>query len=295
MSDTNIESQDQQLIPKIADKYADYYDMNSETTTDVGTSEVKVEDKTEVKPVDDKQPDDSSTPEEKPVHKPAWQKRIDKQTAKIKQLEAQLAEIQNVKANQKELPKYKRENFVSDDEYEQYRDQQLEANVNKKFTETQEKQIIEAKRAAEEEAFNTTWQEKVKHNFDGDQEGYTEFAGLIRQNATAMSKWHQDIHDFMEGTDYGPRMMQVLFYRPDIIEQINTAKPIVRMKILNNLESEIATVLRQPKVAQQPAKPAVTKAPTPIGTVGSTGSVLSDDESDDVAYQRYMKKKFGGK
>lgn len=109
MSTDNIEQgNDQQPTPKIADKYADYVELNQENDSEAGTSEPSTEVKNTDKTVDDKQEvKESSTETEKPAHKPAWQKRIDKQTAKIRTLEAQLEELRSVKA-QKELPKYKR-------------------------------------------------------------------------------------------------------------------------------------------------------------------------------------------
>lgn len=284
-------------------RYAEYYDMNPDDAGEAGTSTESKESPV-AKPADDKKvlpkeqdySEESST-EEKPAHVPGWQKRINKQTAKIKMLEEQLAAIQEKKATQKEMPKYTRENFVSEQEYEDWKDKVTDERVNRKFTEQQEQQLIQLKQQHEEEDFNNSWQERVAHNFDGDAEGYKEFAGLVQQKKSELSKWHQDIHDYMEGTEYGPRMMQVMFYRPDIVDNINRAKPVVRTKLLMNLESEIVNVMNG--LASKPAvaptvQPKVSKAPGPIGTVGTSNQVLSEDEADDVAYDKYVNKKFRG-
>jgi hypothetical protein len=304
---TNEKVNDGQVSPPLSqksDKYAEYFELNPETDEDVGTSEPEVKKAIEKAPADDKQipqkeqsqAEESST-EEKQAHVPGWQKRINKQTAKIKMLEEQLAAIQEKKATQKEMPKYTRENFVSEQEYEDWKDKVTDERVNRKFTEQQEQQLIQLKQQHEEEDFNNGWQERVAHNFDGDAEGYKEFAGLVQQKKSELSKWHQDIHDYMEGTEYGPRMMQVMFYRSDIVDNINRAKPVVRTKLLMNLESEIVNVMNG--LASKPAvaptvQPKVSKAPGPIGTVGTSNQVLSEDEADDVAYEKYVNKKIRG-
>jgi len=286
------------------DKYAEYYELNPEDGEEAGTS---TSDKEAVvaKPADDKpalnkeQGDskDSST-EEKPAHTPGWQKRINKQTAKIRQLEEQLAAIQEGKAKQKEMPRYTRDNFVSEDEYESWKDKAIEEKVNRKFADQQEAQLLQLKAQHEEQDFNSNWQERVAHNFDGDAEGYKEFAGLVQQRKGELSNWHQDIHDYMEGTDYGPRMMQVMFMRPDIVDSINHAKPVVRTKLLMSLESEIQNVmngLASKPTVQTTAPTKVSRAPGPIGTVGTSSQVMSEDEADSVAYDRYVKNKFGAR
>lgn len=294
-TEQNIESKDQEtLSQKIPDKYASYAELNQEESDTSGNVEPVSEVK-ETKVADEKQVTEESSTKES-VHKPRWQKRIDKQSAKIKMLEAQLAQLNEEKSKHKEMPKYKRDNFVTEEEYDEYNDKRTESMFNKQLTERKERELLDAKRMAEDEAFNNNWQEKVNSNFEGDQEGYAEFAQLIKQNSKTINGWHQDIHDYMEATDVGPRMMQVMLIRPDIAEQMSNAKPIVRMKLLNKLESEIEAVMYQPRANQTTsAKPAVSKAPAPIGTVGTSGNVLSDDESEDVAYQRYMNKKFRGK
>ena len=292
---TAIESKDLPLPPKSEDKYADYYEINNETTTEAGTPEVKVPVETVEKPVDDKPPVDPSSTE-KPVHKPNWQKRIDKQTVKIRALEAQIAELQKVKAQEKELPRYKRENFATDEEFEAHQDKIDDQRISSKLITEKEKDLVAAKTSAEEEAFAINWQGKVENNFEGDPEGRAELATEIQNNAGKINGWHQDIHDYLEGSDVSPRMMQVLLLRPDIVDQIASSKPIIRAKLLGRLESEIEAVMSAKAVPPQAAKPAVTKAPAPTGTIGvGNSNVLPEDETEDVAYSKYMKKKFGGK
>ena len=291
-----IEGKDQPPSPKSADKYASYYELNEEKDEGVGIPKTEVPVETVDKPVDDKPPVEPS-PTEKQVHKPNWQKRIDKQTAKIRNLETQLAELQKAKVPEKDLQKYKRENFVSDEEFEAHKDKLDDQRISSKLIAEKEKDLMAEKNSAQEEAFAISWQGKVDDNFEGDPEGRAELSAEIQKQAIKINGWHQDIHDYLEGSDVSPRMMQVLLLRPDIVDQIATSKPIIRAKLLTRLETEIENVMNARSAVPAPtAKPTVTKAPAPTGTIGvGNGNVLSDDDADNASFKRYMKQKHGGK
>jgi hypothetical protein len=282
---------DQQPVSQNADnEYAEYYAMNQEPSaegTDSGTPAVEVQATPDVAPKAEPSPTDNKD------RVPHWKKQIDKQTRRIRELEEERHQLLKTREKVVAEPKYTADNFINDAEYRVYeakrlaREASIEANL-----EMQDQRISNASAQANDTEFQASWSGKMASNFEGDPEGEAQFRNEL---ATSKVQLHPDVHSYLETTEFGPRMLQVLLLRPDIVSQIGRSTPVVRSALLLKLDREIEGHMRGlASAAPAPAQRKVTSAPTPLAPVGQGGgSTLTDEESDEVARARYEKRHFG--
>jgi hypothetical protein len=294
------------------DMYADYYELNeeapaegTEVVTPTGDQGEHVGVKDSGTPEDpsskerqaaDAEPPAPETP--KPERTPHWKKQIDKQTRRIRELEEQIARTEAKTKQVKEEPRHGPDNYLTEEEYRTAeakraaREGTYEAQL-----ELQREELGRLAESTSETEFRGSWAERTDRNFDGDPEGRAQLAQLVRNNKTPL---HQDIHDFMDHAEYGPRTMQVLLLRPDIVANINRAKPIARYDMLTRLHREVesymtaggSSQIAQPQAAPAPRK--VSQAPTPLAPVGqAAGSPLNQDDEDEAYRARFEKQRFG--
>lgn len=298
MAEEKIDGEVSQPSSQNGDKYADYYEMNVDSAEDTGNieaTETVVEDKpVDKKPTEPKEPvaEELST-EEKPTHVPNWKKKIDKQTKRIAELQEELKKLKEGNGGQQK-PKYTRDNFVNDEEYEEWRDksvtQRIRDELKQEMLESEMRRMEEERRRDEDDGFRESWAKKVKANYDVNSKEYQEYL-TIAQDSAYLNSLPQAVHDYVEGTDFGPLMIHVLKYRPDLIEAIAHSKPIVQTRTLMRLESEIEAAYKGKQAEQKPTEQTkkVSSAPAPIGNVGVSGSTTSEDEDDATAYAKYIK------
>ena len=166
-----------------------------------------------------------------------WDRRVRVLTAQKKsQAEAHARDMQNLQKQMQELqakfdgkanetPKAKRENFVSDEEW-------IEHQVKTGATEATQKQMQEFQRQQEErqvqeqeqQAFKQGWTAKVESNFDSP-EDKAEFIQLVQETPDTL---HKGIHEFIQNSDVGPRMLHAMLLRPDYVEALNKMPESVR-------------------------------------------------------------------
>ena len=297
---------DQQPISQNADseRLAEYYALNQEPIAEGTESGTPIADKASpsvdkldgTPALDAKEPATAdSTPDGKD-RVPHWKKQIDKQTRRIRELEETIRATEERKSKVKAEPQYTQEHFVNERDFRLWEQKQIarEAALEASL-ENQQSELDHVTQSSNDLAFQSEWAERMKSNFEGDPDGEAEFRKNLNGTEVVL---HPDVTKYIEATDYGPRMLQVLLLRPDLVEKFNRADPVVRPALMMKLDREIESHMKgsaQPAQPQQQARK-VTNAPTPLNPIGSVGgSILSDAESDEVARQKYEKKYFGRK
>lgn len=297
MDTENTNGVDLQPRPQNADKYAEYMELNpedgkAEGTADHETGSKSTEPTADVKPV----VEPSTTTKQESEHIPNWRKKIGKQTAQIKTLRA---ELEALKAKQGTNPqsqqKYTRNNFVTDEEYETYLDENLDKRVESKVTansiQDRQAQLEALESSANSEKFRNEWAEKVQANYGDNAEDLAVLTGITSDHKF-LETLPEVVHDYMESTPLAPVMMHVLYLRPDLVERIASAKPIVQAKMLWDLDNEIKDASRGNSKSMELTVKPISKAPAPIGKVVTDGSTTtSDEESDEATYNRLLKKR----
>lgn len=283
-------------------KYDEYYELNKDDGDGLGSpeskSEVKSEEKPELKQVDNSQKTEDTTKAEdrspKPEREPHYMKSIKKLTAQKKQLEEQLKAI--TESRSKQTPDYTRDNFIDDKEYQTWLKDKIKKETMEELTMKQlaeRTQSIEAEQSEyENEAFRQTWTERVRNCYSSQDPKELQDFTRIASDERFINNLPDVVHDYLEGSDLGPVMMHVLYLRPDKVAEIANARPINQTKLLMRLESDIENYAKQQPVQQQ-QKPAVSRAPKPIGSVGVSGQSMDDSENDEAEYASYLRKKFG--
>jgi len=300
ISENGLESEPS---PENQTKYADYYEIDK-AQNQAGKSESGAAE--EVADAGSKSTPTNKEPAKEPVqeqpkpakqHVPDWQRRIDKQTAIIKQQQAELEAVKKSLKPQK--PVMTKDNFVTEQEWIKHEARQEAENVyNAKLAERDEESRKVTEQTAAETAFRQGWVETVRQNFEGDPEALADFKAMTK-SPEATDHFSQDIHDYIESTPLGGRMLHVLLHRDDLVDQINNAKPIAKATLLLKLENQVEAYMRslkQPQPVQaQPAPVArpISKAPAPIGALDTRGAALDEEGTEKAQFNSYMKKKFG--
>ncbi len=217
-------------------------------------------------------------------------------------MQRMLQELQDkVEGKGKEQPKAKRENFVSDEEWINHQIKTgTEETTSRHMQELQRKQEEEQAHSQALNTFRQNWTTKVDSNFDN-ADDKAEFIQLVQGTPDNL---HKGIHEFLQNSEVGPRMLHAMLLRPDYVEALNNMPDSVRTARLTQLETSIYNHLQneyakqqqpqQTAPSRQNATPKVSKAPAPIGSVGNSGSSVSPNDLPDIdQVMAYKKKKFG--
>jgi hypothetical protein len=153
-----------------------------------------------------------------------------------------------------------------------------------------------------QQAFRQHWTTMVESNF-GSPEDKAEFIQLVQNTPDTLNK---GIHEFIQNSDVGPRMLHAMLLRPDYVEALNKMPESVRTARLVQLETAIYTHLQGESETQQTTQPSVpirqtaaqpqkaSRAPAPIGSIGNNGSSAPlSDQPDIDQVMAYKRKKFG--
>lgn len=299
-----IEGQESQPNPANETKYSEYYALQdkgdggnqSQKSEENDVKSEGAEKTQDAKPEPVKAPEQEQVQDKKP-HIPDWQKRINKQTAIIKRQEAELAELKKWRESQAQptKPKLTRDNFVTEEEWIDYKaEQKVKEILAKQQEETAKGQGEAEQKQKEVIEFQRKWANVVRSNFEGDEQGMREFLAKV-QDPEITEGMDKDVHDYVESSPVGARLLDVLINRPDLVEQINGAKPVYKGEILRRLESQVYQFMQSKKGDTGKAKVPETKAPKPIGSISQEGSALDEETAQRVQYDNYMKKKHGYK
>lgn len=310
------EGQNQEPVSlQIPDRYADYIELDRESSGEgegnpdpepTGKPDKPESEKTPtVKAEGDGEPDAQSKPDgEKPEErrKPGWLRKIERQRAKIAQLESQLAQMKAKPAKPEQ--KLTRDHFLSDDEFESWKDaQRTERIKNDMRIEQTENQINDLTADVDDTEFRGSWQERLQDNFEGDQEGLRDYTQKLQ--GLPHNYLRQEIHEMIRYSEVGPRMLQVLATYPEIANRLNAIKsPVVLGAQLGQLEGQVRARLeavrqhqpQAPAANAAPGRPQPARkpaAPPPTGPVGGQQGAGDSVDDEDALYASLMNKKFG--
>lgn len=217
-----------------------------------------------------------------------FKRRVDTLTSRNKSLESELAamrkefnEFKNPKQPKKEL----NENmFLDQSDYVKALARQnaleaLDERESQRGRDSEESAKVNEK-AAQEQA---RWNERVVKTY-GDPAIVEQFYAKVSENMDVVSELPTDIHDFIDDSPVGVKLLDALITHPQIREYLmNIKSPTYRAKELGEIEKALST----PSSAT-PVK-AVTKAPAPIGTVTAGGNAIIND--DDLTFRERLLKK----
>ena len=226
----------------------------------------------------------------------------------MQDMRRQMQEMQaKIEGKGKEQPKAKRENFVSDEEWISHQIKSgTEEHTTKQIQEMQRQQHEQQEQQQALQTFKQGWTAKVESNFENPADK-AEFIQLVQETPDTL---HKGIHEFLQNSEVGPRMLHTMLLRPDYVEALNKMPESVRTARLTQLETAIYSHLQAEYAKQQAvpqAKPQsaptrqttatpqrASRAPAPIGSVGNSGSsaALSDQPEIDQV-MAYKRKKFG--
>jgi hypothetical protein len=264
-------------------KYAKYYEMNK-ATSEAGTSDGDAgEDSgsqgagetTAGKPP---APKPEKAKQEDQGHKSGYDRRIGVLTARekaaneqIRALEARLAALETPVQTK---PKLTRDNFLTQEEYDDHRDRELTERVR---NDLQKESLEGQKKAQEQNAFKSGWVDSVNKLYTTP-EKKAAFSDLVRNSPDNL---HKDVHEYIRSTEVGPMMLEAFLLRPDFAEQVKAMPSAKRAATLMRLEEGIIGHLedQQAGSSQTRTPSRVTAAPTPIGVVGGNASGIPDPDS----------------
>ena len=306
------EGQQAPVSQQTPDRYAEYLELDADAEGNGNppeTSEENLEEgETEKTPAEAPKPKDGQKQNVAPAKKegqdpgqqqheePAYVRKIRRQRAKIGELQARIEQLTTEKS--KPAPKYTRDNFVSDEEYEEWREQQRTNRIRTDLAiDSVNEQIQNLSAEAEDVEFRETWQEKLTRNFEGDEDGLKHYVETLHK--LPPNYLRPEIHEMVRSSEVGPRMLQVLGTYPHVAKELNAIKsPVVLGARLAKLESQVEYHLqrtrqqgRAPQGQLQQPQRQVPKAPPPIGSVGGNHGASEVDE--DVLYDQLRRKKFG--
>ena len=317
---------DSQPAPGSESKYDKYYKMNGDSDpAGTGSENPRESDsagrgvKPEAKASKASEPPTDGNPSTKKEKVPDWQRRISVLTAREKSRETemqtlrqQVAELSRAKEEgQKEQPKkLSRENYLSDAEYlENLAEQKAEEKLNSRLQKMQSESEATRNSEAAHKEFRQGWLQKIESNFPNP-EDRQEFGELLKG---AKDDLHTDIHDFMQNSDVGPRILKTLRLHPEFADALNKLPASVRSTRLAQVEQVLYSEVQQeyaaaaaaqvqaPAAGQAQSRPVpagqkqkVSMAPAPTGPVGNSGAnAIADEASDADAVRAYKRRKFG--
>jgi len=256
-----------------------FRELNKEALKDVGTSESESNSKPEQ--VADVKKSESVVKNEANDEGKGFKRRVDTLTSRNKTLEAELRAmreeinaIKNPKVPKKELDESM---FLDNAEYvkalakQQALDalEEREAQRNKQYTEQTQSQ-----RQIQEE--QKQWANRVSKTFGGDAAQVEQFYAKIEESSDVINALPSDVHDFIDDSPVGVKVMDALISHPEIANWLNTIKsPTYRAIEMRELEKAVSSSGSNTQSVQ---KTQVSKAPAPIGTVGTVGSAQTDDD-----------------
>lgn len=301
---SQTQSTPEQIVAPVSqtpDRYSRYRELNkapesagSESGTPVGQTNTTggVKQETTATPAAAKKTE--SAPKE---HESGYDRRIRVLTAREKAanernaaLEARLNALEGKLTPQQ--PKLTRDNFLTDSEYDAYREKELLGKV------TGELQTRESQRQQEEakqREFKSSWADRVNTIYT-DPVRKQAFADLVRESPDNL---HSDVHDYVKTSNVGPMMLEAFLMRPDFAEQVSQMPAIKRaatlMRLEDGINEHLATRATTPPAPSRPAASQVSRAPAPVGPVGvsSAGTVDPNSLPSEDRVRAYKQKRFG--
>jgi chaperonin cofactor prefoldin len=261
---------------------------NAEELKDVGTSD-NTDSSTTDKVTDVKekaQPivkDDANDVEGK-----GFKRRVDTLTSRNKSLESELKAMRdeinamkNPKAPKRELDETM---FLDNSEYVKALAKQQALDAVDERESQRRNQYEEANKSQKEiQQQQQQWANRVNKTFGGDEAQVERFYANIEQNSDVLNAMPSDVHDFIDDSPVGVKVMDALLNHPEIVDYLSKIKsPTYRAIEMREIEKAVSS-----SSVQKPVN-TVSKAPAPVGTVGTVGNAQSDD---DLTFRERLLKK----
>lgn len=218
-------------------------------------------------------------------------------SAKIQAQKSRIAELEKSLEEMKKAPKYTKEHFATDEEYEDWKDSQRTTKIR---TELALDQAREQMTESTNNAFKQSWNQKVS-SFYKDPEDIAAFRQTLANAKAQGINPPQAVHDYVQHSDIGPVMLEYLLATPEAMHGVSNVPAVVQAARLSQIEQGLYRLLHQQgyfgnegsQAQPQPAQTKVTQAPAPIGPVGQRSEVSVDGSSSSAA-KAYKRKHYGG-
>lgn len=262
-----------------------FRELNKEALSDVGTSDKAIDSKSEQ--VSDEKPNQPIVKADKDDGK-GFQRRVNNLTGENKSLKAELAKlrsdieaIKNPKAPKRELDESM---FLDNTEYVKALAKQQALDAVDERDNQRRSQYDEATKSQKEiQQQQQQWANRVNKTFGGDEAQVERFYANIEQNSDVLNAMPSDVHDFIDDSPVGVKVMDALLNHPEIVDYLSKIKsPTYRAIEMREIEKAVSS-----SSVQKPVN-TVSKAPAPIGTVGTVGNAQSDD---DLTFRERLLKK----
>ena len=172
--------------------------------------------------------------------------------------------------------KFTRESFKSDEEYWEYlAEKKAEQIYNKRIQEstTHNEQLIQQRQ--QEIEFEKEWKRKETSVFGGNNAALEEYCALVEEHHDTVLP--QEVWDVINDSDISPFLLSVVLHDEELRERLAAMSPARRSFTMLDLEKRVlASQKRQSTTTEQ--KPAVSNAPTPVGSVSANGISKSGSE-----------------
>jgi len=262
--------------------------QDTSTEVEVKTSDLPVDDKQEdvAKPEGDAKLEDKPEPTEAEKIKYAMQKRIDKQTAKLAEMERLLAEKEAVLLKsqpQQQTDAPKEEDFGT---YEEYLKAQGRWEALQEQKEAQQKQAQADRDAAYQKTMaerkvmfdeKETELKKITPDYDEKVAEVESSISLLTDSQKSSTEF-QVFRDMLFSSDNMPALTYELGKNPDLLDKMLTMNPLQIARQIARLELQIENA---PKQQHKP----VTAPPTPISSNSKANKTIEQMSYKEIKKQ----------
>ena len=221
-----------------------------------------------------------------------YKRRVDTLTSRNKALEQEMAnlraEFQGLKNPKPAEKPVTKDMFLSDEDYyDHIADQKANAALDKRLAQEGQRASQQSKAQQELAAQQNSWQGKVAQTYGGDPNEVARVNALLAENSDALNAMPADVHDFIDDSPQGVKIMEMVVSDPALQEYLAGIKsPTYRAAELRVLEQFLSNQL---SASARKAAPAVSRAPTPIGSIAAVGGTVTSDE--DVPFRDRLLRK----
>lgn len=207
--------------------------------------------------------------------------RASRAEAKFAELEARLNAMQNPKPAKNEIDP---SHYIDNAEYiKALAADQAKQAANEVFSERQKTDLerlnTERKQAEEAEQFYN----RVDKTYGSDATKIAEFQGLVNENVDLLNRLPADIHDFVDDSPLGVRVLETILKYPQFQDLLMGLKnPAYRLIKLTEIERALSTS----STSQAKQVASVSNAPDPVGSVGTGGSSVVNP--DDISFRERL-------
>lgn len=202
----------------------------------------------------------------------------------VEEMRARLAQIEAAKEQpQKPKERYRKEQFKSEEDYLDYLVNERLQEVAIRTAEEQQKQTALRQQY---ESLAADWNRKITDNFP-DPQSQQEYAKALQELGHPGEVFDQRINEYIFRNPVGPKMLQYLSGRQELIEQLNSMHDWDLAGSLQQIAQYVSA-----RQGSAPAAPRTSKAPAPQGRLGTgkRGATESAEGMSDAELMAYYRK-----